>query len=753
MVRWVVAAAVLCASSLQAAGLTRGPYLQLAGPTAITIAFHSDVAAVGRVRFGPAPSSLTSSVADSAPTTTHALRLTGLSPATRYFYAVELDGQVVAGGADFRFRTYPPPGADEPFRLFAWGDSGNGTAAQLAVADRMATQVGDATLSLILGDIIYDNGEPELYDPRYFAPYAALLRRMVVWPTIGNHDVGLDPTGGPYLDAFHLPTNNPLGTELYYSFDYGDAHFVCLETHVSGHSAGSMQLQWAAADLAASRAKWKFVYFHVPPYSGGTHSDNAVVRDQVLPVLEAAGVDVVFSGHSHVYERSYLLKASAVVQGDASSYLKPTPGTGTLYVVSGTAGQSGALSNPAHPLMAFQVGAVLGTTVVDVAGDTLRGYFLEADGGVRDLFQLAKGGDARPPRLLGVRANGPFEVELSFDEPVQAGFAPGGAERVPSYAISPPLSVLSATLGADLRTVTLATQAHPPGWYTLAVTGVRDRASPANAVAAGTAGAYAVTSAVELLPPAGPWRYLVGAAAPPSDWAVRGFDDAAWAVGPQPLGYGEPGLGTPVAMGTAVTLYTRAHLTRPTTGDELEGLALELDYDDGFVAYLNGVEVARRHLPASQGFDTLSQASHERGVPERFEVAHAGALLLPGDNVLAVEVHNVDGASSDLYLAARLTARFTPAFDAGAPQLDAGVADGGADAGAPADGGAPGVDAGDADAGQGAPDAGLPGPADAGVGDAGVAPGPAPQGCGCTGAPGGLLLLALVGLGRRRQVA
>lgn len=734
---------LLAASAASAASLTRGPYLQLAGPTGITVVFRTDAPAVGRVRYGTSPQALTASVVDTAAGTQHVLKLQGLTPSTRYFYAVDLDGAPVATGDSLRFRTYPTPGTEEAFRLFAWGDSGTGNAAQLAVADRMAAQVGDAALSLILGDIIYDAGEAQNYDPRYFSPYAPLLRRMVVWPTIGNHDVGLDPTGGPYLDAFYLPTNNGLGTELYYSFDYGNAHFVCLDTHVSGHGPGSMQLQWAAADLAASSAKWKFVYFHVPPYSGGTHSDNAGVRDNILPVLEAAGVDVVFSGHSHVYERTWLLKNNAVVQNDASRYTKPTPGTGTLYVVSGTAGQSGALSNPTHPLMAFQVGNVLGTSVIDVTGDTLHGYFLEASGNVRDLFEVSKAADTRPPRVLGLSVTSPTELVVSFDEPVAGGALAGGAERVSSYTISPPISVVGATLGADQRTVTLSTQAHAPGAYTLTVRDVQDRASPPNAMQPSPALPYAISAPVELVPPAGPWTYLVGAAAPPAAWASATFDDTAWSSGPQPLGYGDPGLGTTVNMGSAVTLYTRTRFTRPTGA--VQGLTLELDYDDAFVAYVNGVEVARRYVPAGQDHTTRSTASHEHGTVERFAIPDAEALLRAGDNVLAVEVHNTDVTSSDLWMSARLEALVAPlAPDAGTP-MDAGVDDAGTaeDAGSATDAGTD--DAGvTMDAGTGT-DAGT---MNGGTGTPGATPG-----CGCSAGPGGmaLALLAVATRLRRRR--
>jgi hypothetical protein len=747
-----------------AANLTRGPYLQRADATEITVVFRTDLPSTGAVRFGVRPGPLTAVVTEPVPSTEHQLRLTGLTPSTRYAYEVVVDGVTVAGGDAFRFRTHPPVGTAEPFRFFAWGDSGNGSANQFAVAGRMADQAGDAALSLILGDIVYDLGEASLYDDRYFAPYAPLLRRMVVWPTIGNHDVALDPLGGPYLDAFVLPTNNPASSELYYSFDYGDAHFVCLDTHVSGHAPGSAQLQWAAADLAASSAKWKFVFFHVPPYSGGTHLDDPLVRAGIVPMLEAAGVDVVFSGHSHVYERTYLLNNHAIVQGDPSAYVKASPDAGTLYVVSGTAGQSGALADPAHPLMAFQAGNTWGASVVDVSGNTLRGYFLDQDGGAMDLFRLSKGADTTAPSLRTARALSPTVLQLAFDEPLVAG----GAVQVANYLVSPAVSVTGAMLGSDLRTVLLTTAPHSAGTYQVTATGLSDGDGNSSA----TSAIYEVAPSVQVL--SGALKYFVGPT--PTDWKGITFDDSTWTSGTQPIGYGA-GEATTVSLGAQATLYTRAHFTPPAPISRLRDLTLDIDFDDGFVASLNGVEISRQNVPLGQTDATLASASHQWGVVSEHRLVVPPGLLVGGDNVLAIEVHNVALSSSDLFLSvglrgvlanlgtdagvdagldAGIDAGTDAGFDAG---IDAGV-DAGVDAGEDA-GSDAGVDAG-SDAGSGVDgsvdagleaDAGSPdaGPQDAGPSDAGAPLGTQGGGCGCQSADGLLSLLGLALVARRRQ--
>lgn len=766
----LVGALLLCAASASGQVLTRGPYLQLGAPTGVTIVFRTDRPGLGRLRFGLEGQPLSGAVADQVPQSEHVFRLSGLTPGTSYAYALDLDGQPLFTPAPLRFRTHPLPGVAEPFRLFAWGDSGTATPGQFRVAQRMANELNGAAFALILGDLIYPDGHPLDYDPKFFQPYAPLTSRMVIWPVVGNHDVAFDPSGQPWLDAFHTPANNPSFTELYYSFDYANAHVVVLDTHVNSFSASSLQMQWAAADLAASSARWKIAAFHVPPFSGGTHSDDFAVQAGILPVLEAAGVDLVLSGHSHVYERTFLLNQGAIVEGDAASYSKLGGGLGTLYVVSGTAGQSGGLSNPAHPLMAFQLGGTLGVSVFDFADDVVRGFFLRDDGSTVDAFQLTKGNDNRAPRLVAARAIAPTVLEAVFDEPVVGGTSSRGAERVATWVITPPIAVTGATLASDLRTVRLVTAPHPGGIFRLAAPGVADRALPPNLSGTDEV-SYAVRtpidagspSAVSSLPDAGvllvgpltPVRHLVGA--PPLGWQAVDFDDGSWEPGWLPIGYGEPGARTTIAAGT-VTLAVRQPFDLELDPAEVRSLTLELDYDDGVVVSLNGAELVRRGVTGQ-----ALAAPHESGLVELVALEPSRTLLRPGANVLAVEVRNTAPTSSDLWLDVRLWANAVieppdggarpnddpDAGDDGGAALDAGVDAGPTDAGL-------GRDAGDGDAGLG--DAGA---LDAGGGDGGdgreADGGPDPMleppcGCQTNPLPTELAALALLLLLARRGV-
>ena len=194
-------------------------------------------------------------------------------------------------------------------------------------------------------------------------------------------------------------------------------------------------LQWAAADLAAAAAcattKWLIAVYHHPAYARGAHNSDADVNSAEMrafagPMLEAAGVDVVLSGHLHIYERTRLMRGhfgnsstfnacTHVVNngsGDPTRdgpYVKPTgfvPNAGTVYVVAGSGGQldpKGA--SELHPAMYVGI-AQHGSLVVDVSGDTLTARFLSSSGVVGDTFSIAKRDGyvpAAPPCARSVR--------------------------------------------------------------------------------------------------------------------------------------------------------------------------------------------------------------------------------------------------------------------------------------------------------------------------------------------------------------
>jgi hypothetical protein len=487
-----------CAAPAGAQTLTRGPYLGMGTPKALTIRWRTSAPTNSRVWLGRAPSALTPAATDPALTSEHEVRVSGLSPATRYFYAVGTTSGVLAGNdPQTWFDTAPSPGDAGPVRVWVLGDSGDPGYRQVHVRDAYyGYAAGRKTdVWLMLGDNAYDAGTDSEYQAGLFDPYASFLRTHALWPTRGNHD---DFHSGPYDDYYELFTmpdsgqagGLPSGTEAWYSFDYGDVHFVCLDSEGSDRSPTGAMMTWLQADVQATDRRWIIAFWHHPPYSKGSHdSDDAgsrmeEMREGAMPILEAAGVDLVLTGHSHSYERSFLLDghygpSSTLLPsmkldagdgriGGDGAYKKPylrTPHAGEVAVVAGTSSEiaSGTLD---HPAMAFSLSA-LGSVVIDIHGDSLESRFLDDLGAVRDSFAIVKklividgpSGTAGPALALAsanpARTGATFTVDLP----------PGAAARLSIIDAAGRL-VRRLPLGDSVsQRVSWQSRGAPPGVY------------------------------------------------------------------------------------------------------------------------------------------------------------------------------------------------------------------------------------------------------------------------------------------------
>jgi len=419
----------------------RGPYLQMASPTAITVCWRTDLAGTGRVRCGTDAAALDLVFDAAAPATDHAVRLTGLVPATRYYYAVEVDGTALAGGAAFHFITPPPDGSAAPIRLWVLGDSGTRSQEQRAVRDAFLPVHAEkpAGLWLMLGDNAYGTGTDEEYQGAVFEMYHPWLQQIPLWSCIGNHETYHNASGDgrfAFDRIFHFPAGGECGgvasgTERYFSWHYGNIHFIALDSQTSDRSADGPMAQWLRADLQANTLPWVIVCWHHPPYTKGSHDSDfefelVEMRENILPILEHYGVDLVLCGHSHSYERSYLLDGhygdsttlraqhllndgNGRLDGDGAyrkSSAGQAPHEGAVYVVAGSSGQTsgGALNHPAHFLSLDE----LGSLVIDVQGGRLDVRFLREDfSGLApprydDRFTILKGGAAPPVAASGL---------------------------------------------------------------------------------------------------------------------------------------------------------------------------------------------------------------------------------------------------------------------------------------------------------------------------------------------------------------
>lgn len=434
-------------------GLMRGPYLQLGTPTSMVVRWRTSAPVTGRVEFGLALGVITGSVQESVSRTDHEVRLTGLTPDTLYYYSIGTSAAMIPGDATFRFRTSPSAGTEKPTRVWVIGDSGTADANAAAVRDGYAAFTGTrgSDLWLMLGDNAYNDGLDHEYQAAMFDVYPTMLRNTVLWPAYGNHDgYGSDAATntGPYYDIFSLPKGGEAGgvasgTEAYYSFDYANIHFVALESFETDRSPAGAMLSWLQRDLAANTQPWVVAFFHHPPYSKGSHdSDNEIelieMRRHALPILENFGVDLVLAGHSHSYERSFLLDghygdsttfAASMMKdggsgrpGGSGAYQKATygmaPHQGAVYVVAGVAGRLGG-GSLTHPAM-YTSQAVLGSVVLDISGNRLDATFIDSTGARRDYFSIVKGSGTSAPSTQpfgGTPAAVPGVIEAeNFDE-------------------------------------------------------------------------------------------------------------------------------------------------------------------------------------------------------------------------------------------------------------------------------------------------------------------------------------------------
>jgi len=402
----------------------RGPYLQTLTPSSVIIRWRTDTASDSKVNFGVNANSLDNQITNSTITTEHEVQLTGLSAATMYFYNVGSSTTVWSSGSDHFFKTQPPVDSHLPTRIWVIGDSGRGNQNQREVYQGYKNYVGNTytDLWLMLGDNAYTYGADEQYQAGFFDIYPSLLHQTAVWPTLGNHDghsVDTPAQTGPYYDIFSLPKNGEAGgvasgTEAYYSYNYGNIHFISLDSFDVDRNSNGTMAQWLEADLAANTTDWVIAYWHHPPYSKGSHnSDNEIelleMRENILPILEQHGVDLVLCGHSHNYERSKFVQGhygnsttysdalnaidfgSGNVNTGAAAYSKNHPAVshgGTVYVVTGTAAEAdGGTLN--HPVMYTSFNK-LGSMIIDINNHLLSARFIDQNGNVQDAFTLQK---------------------------------------------------------------------------------------------------------------------------------------------------------------------------------------------------------------------------------------------------------------------------------------------------------------------------------------------------------------------------
>ncbi|MBO0935299.1 metallophosphoesterase [Fibrella sp. HMF5335] len=403
----------------------------------------------------------------------YSVTLNNLEPGTPYSYTIE-SGDLSRGDATYYFKTAPDPiaGYSKKTRMWVLGDFGKGGTAQKNVRDGFNKYIQDNAaneadkyidLWLWLGDNAYGWGLTEQYQEKVFDVYDGrndaaqrIMRQTPIFATPGNHDYhdgGItsdwqtvtqqhrkDHSSNHYYDVVNNLTAGDAagvhsGKEEYYSFDHNNIHFVSLDSYGyqmnedSVFKSNGVQLAWLKTDLEKvkkdSRIKWTIVFLHHPPYSVGEHNSDdetnnpemAAVRKKLLPILETYGVDLVLTGHSHTYQRSWPIRghqglsttfnrstmAAPLAKLSLGSneaglyecsdlsliYAKPYSGSNYIvHVVNGSGGSADA-GTSTHPAMQNSK-YVAGSMYIEVEGNRLDARFIDGDGLVRDQFKIVK---------------------------------------------------------------------------------------------------------------------------------------------------------------------------------------------------------------------------------------------------------------------------------------------------------------------------------------------------------------------------
>ncbi len=397
----------------------RKPYIQSLSATSAVIKWQTPQPSNSQLFYGQQLNNLALIKSDTTPTKKHELVITGLQPDVKYFYT--LDKQLTDNQQ--WFKTLADTKSTASVRIWAMGDTGvtgenqqnvKKSALQWMRENTPNDMSPKANLWMLLGDIAYRSGTQKQYQKALFDAYSDVIKNTAILPVYGNHD----DRRWSYFDIFTLPEKGETGglassTEHYFSIDYANVHVLILDSQDSSLEPDGDMAKWIKDDLAKTKAQWIIAAFHHPPYTDGSHdSDNrsdsngkmADLRENILPILEANGVDIVLAGHSHGYERSDLMRChygdsdtfstdKYVIDGSnptQNNYVTATQGktNGTMYIVNGSASKidNADYQHPALP-HSFKE---LGSLILDISGNQLSGHFINDNGFIIDRFKIVK---------------------------------------------------------------------------------------------------------------------------------------------------------------------------------------------------------------------------------------------------------------------------------------------------------------------------------------------------------------------------
>jgi predicted phosphodiesterase len=369
--------------------MTRGPYLQHAD-SGIAVTWYTELPGEGRVRW-VTEEGASGEVVATAGTQRYEAVLSALVPGRRYTYRVYSSQGLLAsrsGVYEFSLRAPEP----EALRIVLFGDCGSASAAQYAVARAIRNEALMPDFVMILGDVIYPPFDADSYDRKFFAPYAALLPEVPFYALLGNHDYEFQATQ-PFIEVFTLPRNGPAGLapETSYWLERAGVQMIVHDTNQPVATLRQQAVPWQTT-LVRRPAMFRFVFEHQTLYSSGPGaavSPAPELRALLAPLYTETGIDVVFNGHDHLYERTREIGGVIYVTSGA--------GGAELYARASTNAFTKAFVNDRHSYTYLEVrGRTLQLRQMDTEGKTIDSLTLTKAVAFTDPLQ-AFDGAGRPP--------------------------------------------------------------------------------------------------------------------------------------------------------------------------------------------------------------------------------------------------------------------------------------------------------------------------------------------------------------------
>ena len=367
--------AILLAPVAGCARLTKGPVLLRVSQHRAAIMWETNKDGPGKLYYGQGPrpnqwvhstaekveyeTATTGGQADQKTAFIHKGWLQDLKPSCTYNYCVAGAGVL---SEMYEFRTTPKDASEVTFVVY--GDSRTNPQTHRKLVELMKEKELDFIVHT--GDLVTKGDRYEQWGPQFFAPIKGLAENIPFYIAKGNHE----GSGGNFERLLIPP-----GQDNNFSFDYGPVHYLCVD-NVSRGMSTEERLGLIVADAINSKARWKFVSFHVPSLNFGGHRSDWGYPD-ALPTLAKAGVDFVMTGHSHQYERF--------------RPVAPPPGTDGSYVTYVTTGGGGAPLRDIEPTVYHAYAEKVNHfCVFHIKGNRLTMHAIDIQGRVLDHFEVTK---------------------------------------------------------------------------------------------------------------------------------------------------------------------------------------------------------------------------------------------------------------------------------------------------------------------------------------------------------------------------